>query len=117
MDKLDLKENEVLPKKFSVRVNSSEHKRILTMIKATGMSGPELFRRALLKRMDLERPLFSPELAREFANELKRQGSNINQIARKINTGLSEGWSQPLAAVNASYLRLIQMLMANYANR
>jgi len=117
MEQMNLQEVEEMGGAYCVKVGPIDNKRIKKMIQATGMSGPELFRRALLNRMDLERPLFLPEQAKEFSNELKRQGNNINQIAKKINSGLMSGWSQALSAVNVSYMKLSQMLTVNYANR
>ncbi len=117
MEQLSLANTEQTGTAYCVRVDASEHKQIKKMTLTTGMTAPELFRRALLGRMDLEQPLFSPEQAREFESELKRQGNNINQIAKKINTGLMTGWSQALAAVNTSYIKLSQMLLVNYASR
>lgn len=117
MEQLNLDIGADIRTAFCVRVSAAEHERIKKMMNATGMSGPELFRRAVLSRLDLEQPLFSPELAKEFATELKRQGTNINQIAKKVNSGLFAGWSQALSSLNVNYLKLSQMLTVNYANR
>lgn len=117
MEQLELNLGESTRHVCYVRMSPTEYKRLQKMIQATGISAPELFRRSLFQRMDLERPLFTPEQAKEFGTELKRQGNNINQIARKINSGLMTGWSQALAAVNASYLKLSQMVTVNYAHR
>ncbi len=100
-----------------IRLTPSEHQRLQKMIDANGATAPELFRRALFNRNDLEQPLCSREQAREFATELNRQGSNLNQIAKKINIGLYAGWYQSLTAVNINYMKLIQMLTVNYAHR
>ena len=117
MEQLNLDTVEETGTAYCVRVDASEHRRIKKMTLATGMSAPELFRSALLGRMDLEQPLFSPEQAKGFESELKRQGNNINQIAKKINSGLMTGWSQAFAAINVSYVKLSQMLVVNYASR
>ena len=100
-----------------VRMSPIEYKRLQTMIQATGITAPELFRRALFHRMDLERPLFSPDEAKSFGTELKRQGNNINQIAIKINSGLMNGWSQALAGIYNSYAKLNERLAVNNARR
>ena len=104
---------------FYVRVTQMEYMRVLKMVSATGKNPQELFRRALLDRMDLEKPIYLllPEQAIEFGIELKRQGNNINQIAHKMNSGLMTGWSQALAGINAGYVRLNHMLAVNSANR
>ncbi|MBK9323014.1 MAG: plasmid mobilization relaxosome protein MobC [Bdellovibrionaceae bacterium] len=117
MEQLNLETESDVGTALCVRIDATEHHRIKKMIAATGMSGPELFRRALFARMDLERPLLTPEQAKSFETELKRQGNNINQIAKKINMGLMAGWSQALSAINVNYMKLSQMLTVNYANR
>ncbi|MBK9324293.1 MAG: plasmid mobilization relaxosome protein MobC [Bdellovibrionaceae bacterium] len=117
MEQLNLEAESDVGTALCVRIDATEHQRIKKMIAATGMSGPELFRRALFCRMDFERPLLTPEQAKSFETELKRQGNNINQIAKKINMGLMAGWSQALSAINVNYMKLSQMLTVNYANR
>lgn len=117
MEQFNLETESDVGTALCVRIDATEHQRIKKMIAATGMSGPELFRRALFCRMDLERPLLTPEQAKSFETELKRQGNNINQIAKKINMGLMAGWSQALSAINVNYMKLSQMLTVNYANR
>lgn len=117
MEQLNLETESDVGTALCVRIDATEHQRIKKMIAATGMSGPELFRRALFCRMDLERPLLTPEQAKSFETELKRQGNNINQIAKKVNMGLMAGWSQALSAINVNYMKLSQMLTVNYANR
>lgn len=117
MEQLNLETESDAGTALCVRIDATEHQRIKKMIAATGMSGPELFRRALFCRMDLERPLLTPEQAKSFETELKRQGNNINQIAKKINMGLMAGWSQALSAINVNYMKLSQMLTVNYAHR
>lgn len=117
MEQLNLEIESNVGTALCVRIDATEHQRIKKMIAATGISGPELFRRALFCRMDLERPLLTPEQAKSFETELKRQGNNINQIAKKINMGLMAGWSQALSALNVNYMKLSQMLTVNYANR
>jgi len=104
---------------FYVRVTANEYLRVLKMAEATRKNPQELFKRALLDRMDLEKPIYlmQPEQAVEFGTELKRQGNNINQIATKINSGLMSGWSQALSGIHASYVRLERMLELNSANR
>lgn len=117
MEQLEFKIDECSRPVCYVRMSAVEFKRLQVMIKSTGRSAPELFRRALFSRMDLERPLFLPEDAKAFGTELKRQGNNINQIAAKINSGLMSGWSQALAGINRGYVMLNERLAANYANR
>jgi hypothetical protein len=98
-------------------MSAAEYKRLQSMVKATGLKAPELFRRALFSRMDLERPLFTPEQAKNFEAELRRQGNNVNQIAKQLNAGLMNGWSQSLNSLVRAYVDLRHMLTVNRADR
>lgn len=100
-----------------IRMSPGEYKNLQNMVKATGLKATELFRRALFSRTDLSRPLFSPEQAKTFEVELKRQGNNINQIAKQINSGLMTGWSQVLNSVVRAYVDLKHMITVNRADR
>lgn len=104
---------------FYVRVTPQEYLRVLKMAAAARKNPQELFKRALLDRMDLEKPIYlmEPEQAIEFGVELKRQGNNINQIATKINSGLMSGWSQALSGIFSVYVRLERKLELNRADR
>jgi hypothetical protein len=117
MEQLEFK-NEVSTRPVCyVRMSPVEFKRLQTMIKTTGTSAPELFRKALFHRMDLERPLFSPDQAKAFEIEIRRQGNNINQIAKSVNSGLMNGWSQSFNSLVRVYVDLRHKLVVNRANR
>lgn len=100
-----------------VRFTEAELARIQRMQQATGRSIPDLLKGALLKRFDLERPLFSREDADRLLAELRRQGNNLNQIAKQINSGLMTGWSQSFNALVRGYVDLRHMISVNHANR
>lgn len=103
---------------FYIRVTEQEYNRVMKMCVAKKLSAQELFKKQLLDRFDLEKPIyiFSPDEAKFFATELSRQGNNINQIAKKINGGLLEGWSKAIEAVNTNYIKLYTMIRVNNAN-
>ncbi len=103
---------------FYIRVTEQEYNRVMKMCAAKKMTAQELFKKELLSRFDLEKPIyiFTPEQAKEFGVELNRQGNNLNQIAKKINAGLLEGWSRALDSINANYIRLYTRINLNYAN-
>lgn len=117
---MDSNQNKLSPSRFAfyVRVSEQEYKRIMKMAAATRKSAQELLKDGLLSRMDLEKPiyLFTPEQAAQFGAELKRQGNNINQIAKQINSGLMRGWSQALSGIHRGYLELNHRLAVNRAN-
>lgn len=100
-----------------VRFSETELIRIQTMQQVTGLSIPDLLKKAVFKRHDLERPLFSKEDADRIMSELRRQGNNINQIAKQINSGLMAGWSQSFNSLVKGYVDLRHMISVNHANR
>lgn len=95
-------ENEKVPTSH-VRFTASEYKRVQKMVQATGLSIPDLLKKALLSRKDLEQPLYGPEDVKTIMTELRRQGNNINQIAKAVNSGLRHGWNESFNSVVRAY--------------
>ena len=87
------------------------------MQQTTGVSLPDLLKKALFDRMDLERPLYDREHADRIITELKRIGNNLNQIAKQINSGLMTGWSQAFSALTRAFVDLRHLIAVNHANR
>ena len=107
-----------VPKRLAsshVRFTEVELKRVQKMSQTTGLSIPDLLKKALFDRMDLERPLFSPEAVQELMTELRRQGNNINQISKKVNSGLMSGWSKEFNNLQRAYYDLRHIVWGNHA--
>ena len=104
---------------FYIRVTENEYNRVLSMCEATRCTAQELFKKGLLGRVNLEKPVYllNPDEVQEFRTALSRIGNNVNQIARKVNTGLTEGWYQVLNGINRGLLDLNHKLGAKYADR
>ncbi|MBX9766407.1 MAG: MobC family plasmid mobilization relaxosome protein [Bdellovibrionales bacterium] len=100
-----------------VRFSEVEYKVIQKMVQATGLSVPDILKKAALKRMDLLQPMFGPEEAARFMTELKRQGNNINQMAKAVNSGIMSGWSQGFSSLVQGYVDLRHMIAVNRGNR
>lgn len=96
-----------------VRFTEIEYRRIAKMKSLLGLSIPDILKQNTFKRMDLERPLFAKEDAERIITEIKRIGNNLNQIARKINSGLSAGWNQPFNTLCVEVARLQYQVGAN----
>lgn len=99
-----------------VRFTESELAMVKKMQEASGLSIPDLLKKALFRRTGFERPLFSKEDAERIMVELRRQGNNLNQIAKQINSGLMTGWSQSFNALVRGYVDLRHMISVNHAN-
>lgn len=104
---------------FYIRVSENEYARVKAMCDSTRCTAQDLFKKALLGRVNLEKPvyLFTPEATQEFKTELSRIGNNVNQIAKKVNSGLMQGWSTALNGIYRSLLDLNAKLEAKHANR
>lgn len=100
-----------------VRFSDQELARIHKMKQATGMSFPILLKKALFSRMDLERPLFTREDADRILLELRRQGNNLTQIGKKVNSGIYRGWNQSYNNMMTAYWKLRETITVNHANR
>ncbi len=104
---------------FYIRVDENEYKRVMSMCEATHCTPQQLFKKALLGRVNLEKPVYlmPPDEVREFKVALSRMGNNLNQIGKKVNAGLREGWEPVLHAVSRGLFDLNYKLGAKYASR
>ncbi|MGE0632692.1 MAG: hypothetical protein AB7O96_09805 [Pseudobdellovibrionaceae bacterium] len=98
-----------------VRFTEKEFEIIQKMQQTTGLSIPDLLKKALFKRIDLIRPLISKEDVEKIMTELRCQGRNINQITTKINSGLMSGWSQSFNSLVRVYVDLRHIISLNSA--
>ncbi len=84
----------------------------------TGESIPTLLKNAFFQNsLKLRTPMFSDVEARKITNQIARLGNNINQIARKVNSGLAKGWSQEIREVIQELKIIRQFLLGQYGIR
>jgi len=80
------------------RVSESEYQTILKKSGPAGMSVPKFCKHVVLnKRISV--PAVDRDVALELANDLRKIGNNINQIARHVNTDNNTA-DKNLSAVN-----------------
>lgn len=84
----------------TVRLTEEEFERILRESQATGLSLPKLLKQRYFKSSPLK-VLMSKEERHALAAELRRIGNNVNQIARRMNSGALEGWHPEFAEVHS----------------
>lgn len=116
---VDLIEDEKIHKRnpsSHVRFTEREFLRIQKMQQTTGLTIPILLKKALFERFDLERPLFTSEDGQKIILELNRQGTNLNQIAKRINEGGRSGWNQAFNSMTKAYFDLRRMLSIGHGN-
>ena len=75
------------------RLSDSERQVLKDRIKNSGMSSQEF-----LLRSSLERPIMNVEVFQALLVELRKQGTNLNQIAKACNSG------RQMDAAESSYI-------------
>ena len=93
-----------------VRLKKDEHERIQNAAVAQGMSIPELMKHVVLKG-PLPIPLMFPDEHRVISTELNRIGNNMNQIAKKLNSGFREGFNNEFENMQREFNKLWAFLM------
>jgi len=99
-----------------VRFTEREYAQIEKAQRETGLSIPDLLKHAYFKHAHLMRPLFTKEQVEGIMVELRRQGNNLNQITKQINSGLRTGWNQSFNALTKSYVDFRHMISVNRAD-
>lgn len=100
-----------------VRMTQADFARVQKMCETTGESMPELFRKALLNREDLLQPALSKEDAHEIKVGLNRLGNNVNQVAKRYNSGERVGWNESWNKFYVALMDLRHLFLGNYAHR
>ncbi len=96
-----------------VRFRSDEYKRIEEDSINTGQSIPALLKEKYFKA-PRPLPLMSQaDLSRHFG-ELGRIGNNLNQLTRRLNSGIREGFVEELQEIQVLFDRLWRFLSSTY---
>ena len=103
-------------KRTTVRFTDDEFSRITDEAKLSGLSIPNLLKKSHFRREKLQ--LLLGEVERHaFCTEIRRIGNNVNQIARRANSGALEGWYSELLEVARKISELHQMAAGAYGIR
>ena len=81
-----------------VRCTQEEYDQITADEKTTGLSAPALLKRRYFQGKSAS-VLLPPEERKEWFTELKRWGNNLNQVARKVNSGIMGGWQAEILEI------------------
>ena len=76
-----------------IRISPKQNERLVREAKIMGTSRPALMRDSYFKKRELI-PNFEAETAKGMLRQLVGMGNNINQISRKVNSGLAVGLYQ-----------------------
>jgi hypothetical protein len=116
---MDDKDKKIEPKKIPsshVRFTEDEYEKLLKAQAETGLSIPDLLKKAFFKHRTLLQPLLSKEHVEQIMVELRRHGNNLNQIAKQINSGLRQGWNPSFNAMTKGYVDIRHLISVNRAN-
>jgi hypothetical protein len=103
-------------KRTTVRFSDEEFERISDEAKLAGLSLPSLLKRSHFSRKKLQ--LLLGEVERHaLCAEVRRIGNNVNQIARRVNSGALEGWHSEFQEVLKKISELHQMAAGAYGIR
>jgi MoaA/NifB/PqqE/SkfB family radical SAM enzyme len=103
-------------KRTTVRFTDEEFARILDEAKLAGISLPALLKLSHFKEKKLAL-LFPEDERHRVCTELRRIGNNVNQIARRVNSGALEGWHSEFREVATTLSKLCQMVAGIYGIR
>jgi len=82
MDNKPVSQNQT--KYIQFRISEDQYDKLETSAKTYGLS-PNLYVKKLAQKSHLKKPYFEHEQAKQMIIELTRQGTNLNQIAKKLN--------------------------------
>lgn len=117
MDQSETKPKRKRETRTNVRFTETEYAQVEQAQRETGLSVPDLLKKAFFKHRTMLRPLLSQEQVEQIMAELRRQGNNLNQIAKQINSGLREGWNPSFNAMTKGYVDIRHLISVNLANR
>lgn len=96
------------PKQISFRVSEEEYQRLASMAEEFGLS-VTAFCKAKAQGAKMKAPKINKQRALEIASELRRIGGNVNQIAKRINSGENTSEAQ-LKGIQKELERIWQQL-------
>lgn len=93
-----------------VKFSEEEYIRLLKDQVVRGESIPALLKEAYFKGPQCA-PLMTAEDSRAALTELRKIGTNINQIAKHLNSGFREGWNSDFILIRDSISALRQFIV------
>lgn len=92
-----------------VKLSTKQYSILKEASKNTGRSIPELLRRSYSSR-PVRTPIVPNDMAKSIGIELSRLGNNVNQIARRMNSGVFEGWHPEFQIFCSEFSKMYQIL-------
>lgn len=98
--------------RITVRFSDEEMKIFEEKVKQSGMTQTNYYRRVLLGENVYV--LASPEEMKNLFLEIHRQGNNVNQIAKNLNSGIYVGAEKDVKVLNETYRELVLTITKLY---
>ncbi len=96
-----------------VRMSPSEYKRMKKDSRTSGKSIPELLRDSYFGNLPVKVLVNKNDLD-ILRKDLNRIGNNLNQVAKRLNSGLMHGWSNTLSLVLEQFKILTNQIYYGY---
>ena len=96
-----------------VRLSPEEYSRLESDARASGESVAEIMKRVYFSKKPVVL-LMGKDDQKSLMGALGRIGNNINQVARVLNSGFREGFSDDLTAVQRDFTALLTFLTARF---
>lgn len=96
-------------KRSTVRFTEEEFAQLKSDVEISGLSIPRLLKLSHFTKKKLSL-LLTVEERHQVCSELRRIGNNVNQIAKRVNSGVLEGWYSEFQSALKSISELQQML-------
>lgn len=106
------KKDDEIGKSSHVRFTDEVRELLATEKKNTGKSIPRILIDAFLKK-PTSKPIFQNDIGLDIRKELNRIGVNLNQLTKKLNTGLYDGWYPEMNDIRSELSQTL-CLIANY---
>ena len=99
-----------------VKFTAAEYEKISEDARVVGKSIPTLLKVAYFTGRRV-RVLMNKDDQKQWHRELQHWGNNLNQLARRVNAGLMEGWYEEFQKVNEALQRIKSLVVGAYGSR
>ena len=100
-----------------VRFPPEQYRRLQREHLLTGQSIPWLIRRYCSNAAELRPPAFDYETSRELLRQTGAIGNNLNQIAKRVNSGIADAVVEHVAAMHLLLEKIAAVAMRDYGDR
>ena len=96
-----------------IRLNQREHDRLQKDVLKSGKKATTLIKKAYFDQNPVVLLMSDPDRD-HFFSEINRIGNNVNQVAKKLNSGFAYGFHQDLETIRSQLTILITWVTAKY---